>query len=112
MRTDAAGRSSGALRMIVPLLRPRNRRAIWTGIALAVAAQTMQAMLPLVQSVIMDDAILSHRRPLATWVAVLLGAGLLSFTGNYLRRSVAGRAAVRGQRDLQVRVHRHMQHLD
>jgi ABC-type multidrug transport system fused ATPase/permease subunit len=42
----------------------------------------------------------------------MVGVGLASFVANYLRRRIGGSAAVRVQRDLQVRVHRHTQHLD
>jgi len=98
--------------MIAPLLQRDNRRAIFAGLGLAVAAQAVQALLPLIQSVILDDAILSRRRSLALWIGILLAAGVVSFAGNYLRRRVNGKAAARSQRDLQLQVHHHMQYLD
>jgi ATP-binding cassette subfamily B protein len=102
----------GTLRTISPLLQPSNLRAIRVGLALAVVAQAAQATLPLIQSVIMDDAILTRHRSLSLWITILLAAGVVSFLGNYARRSVGGRAAARSQRDLQIRVHHHMQYLD
>lgn len=45
--------------MIAPLLQRSNRRAIFAGLMLAIAAQAAQATLPLIQSVILDDTILS-----------------------------------------------------
>jgi ATP-binding cassette, subfamily B, bacterial len=97
--------------MLGPLLG-RNRRWIWTGITLAIVAQAAQATLPLIQQIILDDAILTRRRSLSLWVAILITVGVFSFLGNYLRRAIGGRAAARSQRDLQLAVHHHMQHLD
>src|SRR5690349_1755585 len=101
----------GTLRMLGPLLG-RNRRRIWAGIALAAVAQAVQGSIPLIQQVILDDTILSRRRSLALWIGILVTAGAASFVGNWLRRAVGGTAAARSQRDLQLAVHRHMQHLD
>lgn len=98
--------------MITPLLQRSNRRAIFAGLVLAIAAQAAQATLPLIQSVILDDTILSRRRSLALWIGVLVAIGVVSFAGNYLRRRVNGKAAARCQRDLQLKVHHHMQYLD
>ncbi|MCW2528451.1 MAG: Fe(3+)-transporting ATPase Xenobiotic-transporting ATPase [Pseudonocardiales bacterium] len=99
------------LRMLAPMLG-RNRRAIRAGILLAVAAQAVQATIPLIQRVLIDDSILSRKRSLMLWIAILIAAGVVSFVGNYLRRSVGGAAAARSQRDLQISVHHHMQYLD
>ncbi len=101
----------GTLRMLSPLLG-RNRRLIRLGLVLAVIAQAVLGTMPLIQQVILDDTILSKRRSLGLWVGILLAAGVVSFVGNWLRRSVGGRAAARSQRDLQKAVHHHMQYLD
>jgi ABC-type multidrug transport system fused ATPase/permease subunit len=97
--------------MLGPLLG-RNRRLIRVGIGLAVVGQATLATMPLIQRVILDDTILSKRRSLGLWVGILVAAGVVSFVGNWLRRTVSGRAAARSQRDLQLAVHHHMQHLD
>jgi ATP-binding cassette subfamily B protein len=94
------------------VLSQRNRLGIWAGVALAVVAMGLLGLIPYIQAVILDDAIVAHQRSLPLWLGVLLGVGLASFVFNYLRRSVGGRAAVRVQRDLQVRVHHHLQYLD
>ncbi|OAA26174.1 ATP-binding cassette, subfamily B [Frankia sp. EI5c] len=101
----------GALRMLAPLLG-RNLRSIRWAIALAVAGQATLGLLPLIQQIILDDAILRHDRSLAVWTTLLMVAGVASYLGNYLRRRVGFRAAVRSQRDLQIRVHHHLQYLD
>ena len=97
--------------MLGPFLG-RNLRAIRAGIALAVLGQATLATLPLIQQVIIDDTILTERASLGRWVAILAIAGVVSFVLQYLRRSVGGKAAARSQRDLQIQVHRHLQHLD
>jgi len=101
----------GALRLLAPLLG-KNLRSIRLAIALAITAQATLALLPLIQQIILDDAILHHDRSLALWITLLLVAGAVSYLGNYLRRSVGFTAAVRSQRDLQIRVHHHLQYLD
>ncbi|MDT5188785.1 MAG: ATP-binding cassette, subfamily bacterial [Mycobacterium sp.] len=102
----------GTLRLLAPVLRRRNRLGIWAGVALAVVAMGLLGLIPYIQAVILDDAIVAHERSLPLWLGILVGVGLASFVFNYLRRSVGGRAAVRVQRDLQVRVHHHLQYLD
>lgn len=102
----------GTLRLLAPVLSRRNRFGIWAGVVLAVVAMGLIGLVPLVQQIILDDAIVERRRSLALWLSILLAVGLASFLANYLRRSVGGRAAVRAQRDLQIRVHQHMQYLD
>ena len=102
----------GTLRLLAPVLSRRNRRGIWAGVVLAIVAMGLLGLIPYIQAVILDDAIVAHERSLPLWLGILLGVGLASFVFNYLRRSVGGRAAVRVQRDLQVKVHHHLQYLD
>lgn len=102
----------GTLRLLASVLSRRNRVGIWAGVVLAIVAMGLLGLIPYIQAVILDDAIVAHTRSLPLWLGILLGVGLASFVFNYLRRSVGGRAAVRVQRDLQVRVHHHLQYLD
>ncbi len=81
-------------------------------VVIAVVGQTITAFTPLVQRVILDDAVFSSKRRLAPWVGVLVGLGALAFVANYLRRRVGARLAIDVQRDLQLAVHHHLQHLD
>jgi ATP-binding cassette subfamily B protein len=80
--------------------------------AVAAITQLALAAIPLVQKVILDDTILTSRRSRTTWIVVLMMVGTLSVVTNYWRRRLAGRLAVDVQRDLQVRVHQQLQHLD
>jgi ABC-type multidrug transport system fused ATPase/permease subunit len=81
-------------------------------VAMAILAQTIIAFTPLIQQVILDDAVFTHRQPLTPWISVLVVSGVVAFAANYLRRRVGGRLAIDVQRDLQIAVHRHLQHLD
>ena len=99
------------MRALGPILG-RYRGRMLAAIALAVVSQVFLALGPLVQSVILDDAVLADQRPLAPWIALLIAVGVVSFVANYGRRRLGGRAAVDVQRDLQVAVHHHMQYLD
>jgi ABC-type multidrug transport system fused ATPase/permease subunit len=112
-RTDRArSQNKGTLGLLNPLLSKRNRTDIRIGVLVAVVAQAILGLIPLIQQVILDDTILSHRKSMALWISLLVLAGLASFVANYLRRAIGGKAAVRVQRDLQRAVHHHMQHLD
>ena len=88
-------------------------RAMPAAIALAVVSQVFLALVPLVQKVILDDAVVTAGAlalPVDRGPAV--GVGVVSFVTNYLPPTArrGGRGHV--QRDLQVAMHRHMQHLD
>ncbi|NGO06257.1 ABC transporter ATP-binding protein [Streptomyces sp. HC44] len=102
----------GTLQLLAPVLDRRERLRIWLGVGFAVAAMGLMGLIPLVQQVILDDTILSEKRSRGVWIVLLLVTGLVSFVANYLRRTIGGRAAVRVQRDLQIKLHRHMQYLD
>lgn len=102
----------GTLQLLAPVLDRRERFRIWLGIGFAVVAMALMGLIPLIQQVVLDDTILSERRSRGVWIVLLLVAGLTGFVANYLRRTIGGRAAVRVQRDLQIKLHRHMQYLD
>jgi ABC-type multidrug transport system fused ATPase/permease subunit len=101
----------GWLRELGPVLgRYRTPMLLATG--MAAVGQVFLALVPLVQKVILDDTILSHHRSRALWIWLLLIVGTISFLFNYGRRTLGGRTAVNVQRDLQLAVHHHLQHLD
>jgi ABC-type multidrug transport system fused ATPase/permease subunit len=109
--TSRREKDAGWFRRLEPILR-RYRGWLIFAISMAVVGQVIIAFTPLVQQIILDDAIFSHRQPLAPWIAALVTTGILGFGANYLRRRVGGRLAIDVQRDLQIAVHRHLQHLD
>jgi ABC-type multidrug transport system fused ATPase/permease subunit len=104
-------KKEGWFRRLAPFLGPYRRRLVFA-VVMAVVGQMLIAFTPLVQQVIVDNAILTHRQALAPWVGVLVVVGVLAFAANYSRRRVGSRLAIDVQRDLQLAVHRHLQHLD
>jgi len=103
--------AEGWLRIIGPILGER-KRAMALAVVLAIIGQGIFALGPLIQKTILDDSVLHDRRPLGPWIGVLAVTGILTFVINYVRRNIGGRAAVDVQRDLQVQLHHHLQHLD
>ncbi len=110
-RDGVAGRTRSVYADLGPLLG-RHRRPLLIAVGLAVVSQLLLALLPLVQKVIFDDAIASDTRSPTIWIGLLLVIGVLSFVTNYGRRRVGGYTAVNVQRDLQIALHHHIQHLD
>ena len=90
----------GTLRLLAPVLSRRNRFGIWAGVVLAVVAMGLLGLVPLIQQVILDDAILADRRSLpcgcaSCWASAWPVLWRATFA------AVGGGAAVRVQRDLQ-----------
>jgi ABC-type multidrug transport system fused ATPase/permease subunit len=108
----APGRSGGGwFRRLRPHLR-RHRRAFVASLAFAVVGQGLLALLPLVQQVIVDDAVVAERRPLGPWLALMVGLGVVSYGFNYARRSLGGRVGLDVQNDLRIAIHHHLHQLD
>jgi ATP-binding cassette subfamily B protein len=105
-------REPGTLSLIKPLIGPANVRRIYGSIALGVGGQLSLAAIPLIQQIIVDDAIVAHRKPLGAWITILVITGVVCFVLQYLRRRVGFTAAARSQRELQKLVHHRMQYLD
>jgi ABC-type multidrug transport system fused ATPase/permease subunit len=89
----------------------RSRRPLIVAVVLAILERGIFGLLPLVQRTILDDAVLGTV-PVGPWIALLVAMGLATYALGYVRRNIGGRAAVNVQHDLQVRMHRHLQHLD
>ena len=105
-------RQPGTLGLIKPLIGRPNVRRIYSAIALAVSGQLSLAAIPLIQQIIVDDAIVAHRKSLGAWITILVITGLVCFVLQYLRRRVGFTAAARSQRELQKLVHHQLQYLD
>ncbi len=99
------------LERLAPFVRPY-RRALARAVALSVLGQLLAALLPLLQKVVLDDAVIRHRRPLLPWLGVLVGVGAIAPTLNYLRRVASARVSLDLQHDLRVAIHRHTNALD
>ena len=72
-------REPGTLSLIKPLIGPSNVRRIHGSIVLAVGGQLSLAAIPLIQQVIVDDAIVTHRRSLGLWITILVITGVICF---------------------------------
>ncbi|MGW6378676.1 ABC transporter ATP-binding protein [Rhodococcus sp. NPDC055112] len=103
--------NQGWLRRLHPYLRPY-RATIWWSLGLAVAGQGILALIPLLQQVIVDDAIIGSSRMLTPWVTVLVAVGLVAFVAHAVRRYLGSSVAVDVEHDLRVHLHRHVHLLD
>ncbi|HUF97938.1 MAG TPA: ABC transporter transmembrane domain-containing protein, partial [Ilumatobacter sp.] len=108
---QAIRKDSGWLRNLGPILGER-RTAIAAAVLFALLERGIFALTPLIQRTIVDDAVFANTTPLGPWIAVLIAAAVVSFIFGYARRRIGGQAAIDVQNDLQVALHRHMQHLD
>jgi ATP-binding cassette subfamily B protein len=96
---------------LAPFVRPfRVRLAL--ALVLSVASQGLIALLPWIQKVILDDAVVTHRRPLLPWLGVLLASAGIAFALGYLRRSWAARVSLDVQDGLRRAIHQKLNALD
>ena len=105
------GARAGWIRRLAPYLRAYRRQVLLTfGAALAGLAVT--ALTPVIQKVIVDDAILTSRRSLALWLGLLVAAGLFRFGAAHVRRYLGGAVALGVQYDLRNDIYARLQRLD
>jgi ABC-type multidrug transport system fused ATPase/permease subunit len=90
----------------------RQRRALLLCAALSVVGQVLVGLLPLIQKVVLDDAVLDERRPLWPWLGLMLAVGTLGFVLHYQRRYLAAKISLNLQHELRVAIHRHLHTLD
>lgn len=88
------------------------RKLLGRSIALAIAGQVLMGLLPLIQKIILDDAILSQRRPLELWLAILVVVGALAFAFHFRRRYLSARVSLELMHRLRVAIQRHLHTLD
>ena len=99
------------VKRLMPYLRA-HRRDVLMSFAAALVGLTVTALTPVIQKVVIDDVILSRRRPLAPWLALLVGAGVFRFFAAHVRRFVGGRVALGVQYDLRNDIYARLQRLD
>src|SRR5205085_3629316 len=66
------------VKRLMPYIRA-HRRDVLLSFGGALVGLSVTALTPVIQKVIIDDVILGRRRPLAPWLALLIGAGLVRF---------------------------------
>jgi ATP-binding cassette subfamily B protein len=115
------GEVSGTRRVTQPQQRWLTRLAPHVGpyraplaasIGLSILGQVLMGLLPLLQKVIVDDAVIAHRRPLWPLLGALLGLGAIAFALQYFRRYLSARTSLDLQHDLRLAIHRHLHVLD
>lgn len=97
----------GWVRRMWPYLMA-HRRNLEIALGGALVGSAAQAVVPLIERQIVDNVILHHRSPLAPWLAVLVGLGVVTFAAAYLRRYRGGRVALDVQYDLRNAMYGHL----
>jgi len=69
-------------------------------------------VLPLLQKVVLDDAVLSSKRPLLPWLLLMLAFGVAGFVLQYQRRYLAARTSLDLQHELRLAIQRRLHVLD
>jgi ATP-binding cassette subfamily B protein len=101
----------GWIRRLIGYMGPHKKNA-FIAFGVAAAGQLIQSLLPLVQAIVVDDVITTHKQPLAPWLALMILMGVLTFIFAYFRRFRGGRIALDVQHDLRTAVFRQLQRLD
>jgi ATP-binding cassette subfamily B protein len=99
------------LRRLEPFVRIHRTRVV-LALTLSVVGQGLMALLPLIQKIVVDDAIVSRHRPLAPWLGLLVGVGALAFAMTYLRRYYSAQVSLDVQEELRRAIHRKINALD
>jgi ABC-type multidrug transport system fused ATPase/permease subunit len=94
------------------LFLSRHRKTFVAAIVLSIVGQVLLGLIPLIQSVVVDDAVIDDRRPLGPWLALMVGVGVVSYAVNLARRYLGARVSLDVQNDMRIAIHRHLQHLD
>src|SRR5437899_1590574 len=103
--------ASGWLRRLLPQLRP-HRRLVATSVGAGVLAAVATAATPAVERTIVDDVVLAHRLPLAPWLAVLVGLGVVAFATARTRRFYSAKTVLEISYQLRNALHDQLQRLD
>ncbi len=104
--------AGGWMRRLSPFVAV-HRRNVFIALGVSIAGQAVAALTPIVEKIIVDDVIVSHQRPLAPWLALLIaGRSCSAFAAAYVRRYVGGRVSLDVQFDLRNAVYERLQRLD
>ncbi|MFD2078694.1 ATP-binding cassette, subfamily B [Actinopolymorpha cephalotaxi] len=101
----------GWLRWLAPYLG-RHRRALVMALAAATAWTAALVSAPLLQRLVVDDAIVARTRPVLPWVLALVGVVALRACASGLWRETGGRLSIHVQNDIRDDLYAHLQHLD
>ena len=101
----------GWLRWIAPYLG-RHRRIVVLSLVAATLWTVALVTAPLLQKIVVDDAIIAHTKPVIPWVAGLVAMVLLRAGMSGLWREAGGRLSVHVQNDIRDDLYAHLQRLD
>nr|WP_273378312.1 ABC transporter ATP-binding protein [Actinopolymorpha pittospori] len=90
----------------------RFRRAVILGVMCSVGASAVAALTPLIVREVVDQVVVGQRQPLAPWLALLVGAGVLRLVFSLVRRIQANRLAYGVEYSLRTDLFASLQRLD
>ncbi len=94
-----------------PLIR-RHRVILTIACLLAAVYAVVTSFLPLIQQIIVDDAIVTHRTPIVPWLILIVVMGAVIFVISSAWRYLAAKASFRIQHDLRNGIYDTLQKLD
>ncbi|MGI8663444.1 MAG: ABC transporter ATP-binding protein [Acidimicrobiales bacterium] len=103
--------SGGWIKRLSPFLLA-HKRDVAIAFGVSIAGQAVASLTPIVSKIVVDDVIVTNRRPIGPWLALLVVAGLFGFAAAYVRRFVGGRVSLDVQFDLRNAVFERLQRLD
>ncbi len=106
-----ANANNGWLRWLAPYLG-RHRRTLIIALAAATGWTTALVSAPLLQKVVVDDAIVARTKPLLPWVGALIVAVLVRAIMSATWREAGGRLSLLVQNDIRDDLYAHLQRLD
>ena len=101
----------GWIRRLLPFVLA-HKRNLFLAFGAALVGQGVTGLLPVIEKVLIDDVVVGRRRPLAPWIALLVGAAAVRFGLAFVRRFYGGRIALDVQYDIRNAIYDRLQRLD
>jgi ATP-binding cassette subfamily B protein len=101
----------GWLRRLAPFLGV-HRGKVAAAVGASIFGQTILALAPAVEKVIVDDVLVHQRRALGPLLTLLLAIGVVGFGAAFVRRYIGGRLALEVTYDLRNAIYQRLQALD
>lgn len=103
--------SGGWLRRLSPFLRA-HRGKVAVAVGASIFGQTVLALAPAIEKVIVDDVLVTQRRALGPLLTLLIAVGVVGFGAAFVRRYIGGRLALEVSYDLRNAIFQRLQSLD
>jgi ATP-binding cassette subfamily B protein len=101
----------GWLRRLSPFLLA-HRGKVAAAVGASIFGQTILALAPAVEKVIVDDVLVEQRRALGPLLTLLIAVGVVGFAAAFVRRYIGGRVALEVTYDLRNAIFQRLQALD